>query len=88
MIVTRNDRQTSGDVLMGDEIPIDTVFGGTIHGNGYEVLYRTKSGIVSLCDAEDAWIFRKGRHGPLVIDYRPLDVELVVHGPSAEEGRL
>jgi len=87
MIVTRNDRQTSGDVLMGDEIPIDTVFDGTIQCNDYEALYRTKSGIISLCGGESVWVFRKGRHGPLVVDYRPLDAELVVHGPAKEEGR-
>jgi len=82
MRITRNFERPKTGYVSGNHIPRGTVFDGNIGGHSGPFL-RSYDRIISLENPDYTWDL-----GGPVVNYLPLDVELVVHGPSAEEGRL
>jgi len=67
------------------DIPIDTVFDGRVRGSLHDQgpLLRVYDGIVDLVNPGNIWIGIRDRCLDFqIINYRPLKVELVIHGPA------
>lgn len=83
MRITRKYECPEVPTVMGNEIPGGTVFDGII-GACEGPFLRSYDRIIALENPTTTWV--SGTNSPAVASYRPLDVELVIHGPAEGEG--